>query len=59
MDYALLIGPAITNQEMQEFLQIPSANLCTRLLREMNLQRIGENKGRSYTLPPFNPFQIK
>lgn len=50
MDYALLMSPTITNREMQEFLQISSANLCTRLLREMDLQRTGENKGRSYCL---------
>ena len=56
MDYALLIGSAITNREMQDFLQIPSANLCTRLLREMKLQPIGKNKGRSYVLPQFDPF---
>ena len=51
IDYALLIDPTITNQKMRDFLQIASANLCTRLIREMDLQSTGENKGRSYRLP--------
>lgn len=50
-DYALLIGPTITNRETQIFLHCSSSSLCKKLLRNMELQSIGQNKGRVYVLP--------
>ncbi|MBB6446081.1 nuclease-related domain-containing protein [Bacillus benzoevorans] len=50
-DYELLIGPTITNREMQDFLRCPSESICKKLLRNMELQSMGENKGRVYVLP--------
>jgi hypothetical protein len=52
-DYALLISPTITNREMQDFLLCPSESICKKLLRNMELQSMGENKGRVYVLPQY------
>lgn len=49
-DYALLIGPTITNREAREFLQISSDALATRLLQSMNFSFKGSNRFRVYTL---------
>lgn len=51
-DYALLINPTVTNEELRDFLQLPSRKVAYRMLTSMNLTHTGQNKGRSYTLPP-------
>lgn len=50
-DYSLLYGPAITNKQFCDFLQVSSRHVATRLLTAMNLQQSGTGKGRSYHLP--------
>jgi hypothetical protein len=50
-DYTLLYGTSITNKHFCNFLQISSRHLAKRLLANMNLPSIGENKGRRYILP--------
>ncbi len=52
-DYTLLIKPTFTNEEIRDFLQIPSSKLIFRLLKSMNLEYTGEKKGRMYRLPQF------
>ncbi|MCC3356986.1 NERD domain-containing protein [Bacillus sp. REN16] len=52
-DYALLIKPTITNEELRDFLQIPSSKYIFRLLKSMNLEYTGEKKGRTYYLPQY------
>jgi uncharacterized C2H2 Zn-finger protein len=50
-DYELLISPTITNRELQDFLRCPSDSICKKILRNMDLQSRGVNKGRVYVLP--------
>jgi Nuclease-related domain len=50
-DYALLYGTSISNKQFCDFLQISSRHLAKRLLTNMNLHSVGENKGRRYILP--------
>lgn len=52
-DYTLLIKPAFTNEEMRDFLQIPSSKFVFRLLKSMDLEYAGEKKGRMYRFPQF------
>ncbi|MEH7492756.1 nuclease-related domain-containing protein [Neobacillus niacini] len=54
-EYFLLIKPTITNQELVEFLQLPSARAATYLLSLLNLPYTGTNKGRVYHQPPLFP----
>lgn len=49
-DYALLIKPTFSNEELRDFLQITSRKAVYRLLTSMNLQFVGEKKGRIYKL---------
>lgn len=49
-DYSLLISPTITNKELRDFLMIPSRSSGTYILTSMNLEYIGETKGRRYIL---------
>ncbi|MDP4551966.1 nuclease-related domain-containing protein [Alkalihalobacillus macyae] len=49
-DYALLISKEITNQEFRGFLELSSEDAATRLLKSMNLEFSGANKGRRYLL---------
>lgn len=51
-DYALLIGPTITNRELRKFLSIESDNVAKRLLNSLNLPTTGKTKGKSYNLAP-------
>ncbi|MEH7235839.1 nuclease-related domain-containing protein [Bacillus sp. JJ1562] len=53
-DYELLIKSTITNEELRDFLQISSGKLAFQLLKSMNLDKVGENKGRTYHLPQFH-----
>ena len=50
IEYALLIKPTITNQELRRFLQIPSPSTANKLIASMNLSYTGETKGRVYNL---------
>jgi len=52
-DYSLLIKPVFTNEEIRDFLQIPSSKFVFRLIKTMNLEYVGEKKGRMYRLPQF------
>lgn len=50
LDYRLLIGTSITNEQFREFLQISSPDVAKRLLNSMKLPYSGWNKGRIYHL---------
>lgn len=50
-DYLHLFN-TITNKQCRELLLIPSINMTTRLLREMNLTHKGSGKATTYSLPP-------
>lgn len=50
-DYCLLIGTAITNQQLRHFLQLSSASVATKLLKGLNLDYAGTLKNREYQLP--------
>lgn len=49
-DYALLVSKEITNQELRGFLRLSSEDAATRLLKSLNLEFSGANKGRRYML---------
>ncbi|MCM3093214.1 MULTISPECIES: hypothetical protein [unclassified Cytobacillus] len=49
-DYSLLLGNAITNKELRNFLHISSSYTATRLLQSLNLPQTGAQKNRTYTL---------
>ncbi|MCH1627847.1 nuclease-related domain-containing protein [Fredinandcohnia quinoae] len=49
-DYVLLFGNTITNQKLREFLNLPSRSAATRILKSLNFQFTGENKGRIYKI---------
>ncbi|WP_078411021.1 nuclease-related domain-containing protein [Priestia abyssalis] len=49
-DYSLLIGSAITNAQLRNFLNITSSAGATRILQSMSLSYSGTNKGRVYNL---------
>ncbi|WP_159461963.1 nuclease-related domain-containing protein [Salirhabdus sp. Marseille-P4669] len=50
-DYAYLIGPKITNEQLRAFLKIPSPSTAAYILQSMNLPYTGKTKGRQYQLP--------
>ncbi|WHY84940.1 nuclease-related domain-containing protein [Neobacillus novalis] len=53
-DYFLLIDSKITNKQFREFCHLKSDDIAKRLLRALNLNNSGTNKGRVYfpqTLP--------
>lgn len=50
-DYALLFGTTITNNQMKEFLQMPSISGTSKMLSKLNLQYKGDFRHRKYTLP--------
>jgi ribosomal protein L37AE/L43A len=50
IDYAMLFGQTITNQEAREFLMVDSAPVVKRLLLNMKFPFAGSNKGRVYHL---------
>ncbi|WP_270180015.1 nuclease-related domain-containing protein [Alkalihalobacillus sp. CinArs1] len=49
-DYALLVDEWVTNQEIRRFLKMESSDAAKRILRELNLGYVGENKARKYKL---------
>lgn len=49
-DYLFLYN-SMTNKQCREFLNIPSINVCTFLLQNMNLPSIGQGKSKIY-FPP-------
>ncbi|USK33696.1 NERD domain-containing protein [Bacillus sp. F19] len=50
-DYALLLGPTITNKEIRQFLRISSMSSASKLLTVLNLHHTGSYKNRKYQLP--------
>jgi Nuclease-related domain len=48
MDYFLLFGTTITNQQFRKFAQIDSPDTSRRILLSMNLKGTGTYKGRTY-----------
>ncbi len=50
MDYFLLIGATITNQQCRAFIQHSSIYVVSRLLRSLKLPYKGSTKGRAYQL---------
>lgn len=53
-DYYLLLGSTISNQELREFLHLPSEKAAHTLLNSMDLNHSGNNKGRRYHLPHYD-----
>ncbi|MGG4491346.1 nuclease-related domain-containing protein [Metabacillus idriensis] len=53
-DYALLLGPTITNKEMRQFLKISSLSSASKLLSALDLPYTGTFKNRKYHLPSLN-----
>ncbi|MGG3623493.1 nuclease-related domain-containing protein [Bacillus gobiensis] len=49
-DYALLIGPTITNRQLRDFLYLSSRTTSGYFLKSMNLKHSGNTKGRVYEL---------
>ncbi|HEX7063886.1 MAG TPA: NERD domain-containing protein [Bacillales bacterium] len=49
-DYALLIRPEITNQQLRDFLRLSSRTMATNILASMNLEHSGGTRGRRYWL---------
>jgi ribosomal protein L37AE/L43A len=47
-DYALLIRPTITNEQLRKFLQLTSRSVATSILKSMKLKSSGKNKGVIY-----------
>ncbi|WP_155216760.1 nuclease-related domain-containing protein [Terrilactibacillus tamarindi] len=50
IDYLFLIGPTITNQQLRNFLQIPSRFVATDILTSLKVEQHGSTKGRTYQL---------
>lgn len=50
-DYALLISPTITNQQLRAFLNISSISVASKLLSAMKLKRSGTRRQPIYELP--------
>ncbi|MFI8684601.1 nuclease-related domain-containing protein [Rossellomorea sp. NPDC077527] len=48
-DYFLLIKQSITNQELRDFLLLPSRKTASNILQSLNLTKIGTKKGVFYT----------
>ncbi|MFC4320485.1 nuclease-related domain-containing protein [Litchfieldia salsa] len=47
-DYSLLVRPTITNEQLREFLQLPSRSIATSILKSLKLESSGKNKGIIY-----------
>lgn len=51
LDYFLLIKPTMTNQELRDFLLLPTSRSSGNLLSTLNLPSTGATKGRVYHMP--------
>ncbi|RFU60026.1 hypothetical protein D0463_19050 [Bacillus sp. V59.32b] len=49
-DFALLVGPTITNKQLREFLRLPSISIATKMLVAQKFKYSGSKKGRIYEL---------
>ncbi|WP_409290624.1 nuclease-related domain-containing protein [Peribacillus sp. SCS-37] len=49
-DYALLLGPSISNQECRRFLGLSSMSIATKILGAMDLKSTGTFRDRRYVL---------
>ncbi|CAG9619623.1 nuclease-related domain-containing protein [Sutcliffiella rhizosphaerae] len=54
LDYKLLIGRTITNQQLRDFLKLSSASIAKNILVSLNLPSIGTNRGKTYILDHFH-----
>lgn len=50
-DYRLLISDRITNREFREFFNIDSMYAASKILSRLNLETVGDKKGRYYIIP--------
>ncbi|MBS4199944.1 NERD domain-containing protein [Bacillus sp. FJAT-49732] len=50
IDFYLLKGKTITNQQCKDFLQLSSSSISSKLLRTLNLSFIGTYRNRAYNL---------
>ena len=50
-DYRLLISEWITNQQFREFMGVHSQDAAARILKKLNLEKIGSKKGSKYKIP--------
>lgn len=51
-DYALIIGPLISNKDIREFLCISSTSIARKIMQSSNTPSIGTTKDRQYQLEP-------
>lgn len=49
-DYALLVRPKITNQQLRDFLRLSSRTTAYKILKAMSLEHAGIKRGRTYRL---------
>ncbi|MBB6453980.1 ribosomal protein L37AE/L43A [Salirhabdus euzebyi] len=49
-DYQLLLRPTITNKQLREFLSLSSVTTASSIIKSLNLDYYGENRGRTYKL---------
>lgn len=50
-DYRLLISNKISNREFREFFNIGSVQVASKILTRLNLESIGQTRGRYYIIP--------
>lgn len=50
-DYFLLFKPTITNNELKEFLHLPSNDVAQKILKRLKLESTGKTKSRVYHQP--------
>ncbi|WP_010676672.1 nuclease-related domain-containing protein [Bacillus timonensis] len=51
VDYSLLFGNTITNQQLRHFLKLPSRTAAKTIFNTLNLEHKGDLKSRIYILP--------
>jgi ssDNA-binding Zn-finger/Zn-ribbon topoisomerase 1 len=49
-EYSLLFGPKINNQQLRDFLHLPSVSVATKMLTSLGLRKQGEFRGCRYLL---------
>jgi len=57
-DYRILINNSITNREFRDFFNIESVYNASKILSNLNLEAVGDKRGRSYLIPN-NIFEMK
>ena len=51
VDYSLLIGNTITNQQLRDFLKLPTRSGAKTIFKSLNLEYRGDLKARVYIIP--------